>query len=202
MQPQLDVPREWTYDELVAYVESLPHDVNPHAYEIVDGSLVVTPSLDLDHEVVSDAVRAAIRVALPAGYVVVGPIDIDLRPSYRTPDLAVVSDAQVGMRARSIPPSDVLLVVEVVAPGSVTTDRITRPASRHPGVLAGRDISRGQSHRLRAGARSERLLRGRDVDTRAGRPPAGAVPGRHGHRRAPARPCLSGTRWARRRTRR
>jgi hypothetical protein len=33
MQPQLDMPREWTYDELVAYVESLPY-----GYEIVDGT--------------------------------------------------------------------------------------------------------------------------------------------------------------------
>jgi hypothetical protein len=38
------MPREWTYDDLVAYVESLPHDVNPHSYEIVDGALVVTRS--------------------------------------------------------------------------------------------------------------------------------------------------------------
>jgi hypothetical protein len=44
MQPQLDMPREWTYDDLVAYVESLPHDVNPHSYEIVDGAMVVTRS--------------------------------------------------------------------------------------------------------------------------------------------------------------
>ncbi len=34
----------------------------------------------------------------------------------------------VGRRTRPIPPADVLLVVEVVSPSSVTTDRITKPA--------------------------------------------------------------------------
>ena len=128
MQPQLDVPREWTYAELVAYVESLPHDVNPHSYEIVDGALVVTPSPDADHEIVSEGVRAVIRAALPRENVVIGPIDIDLRPSYRTPDLAVVPAGLFGTRTRPIRPADVLVVVEVVSPSSVTTDRITKPA--------------------------------------------------------------------------
>lgn len=128
MQPQLDVPREWTYDELVAYVESLPHDVNPHAYEIVDGSLVVTLSPNARHEFVSARLRFALQTTLGTDYLVAGPIDIDLHPSYRTPDLAVVPTALFATRTRPIPPSDVLLVVEVVSPGSVTTDRITKPA--------------------------------------------------------------------------
>ena len=128
MQPQLDVPREWTYDELVAYVESLPHDVNPHAYEIVDGALVVTPSPDVVHEAVSAELRAMLRAAYGPEYLVGGPIDIDLNPSYRTPDLVVIPTSLVGHRTRPLPPSDVLLVVEVVSPGSVTTDRITKPA--------------------------------------------------------------------------
>ena len=128
MQPQLDVPREWTYDDLVAYVESLPHDVNPHAYEIVDGALVVTPSPDLNHVFVSAQLRFMLQTALGPEYLVAGPIDIDLRPSYRTPDLAVLPRSLVGRRTRPIPPADVLLVVEVVSPSSVTTDRVTKPA--------------------------------------------------------------------------
>jgi Uma2 family endonuclease len=128
MQPQLDVPQEWTYEQLVAYVESLPHDVNPHSYEIVDGALVVMASPDLEHEVVSAELRFALRTALGSQYLIVGPIDIDLHPSYRTPDLAVLPASLIGVRTRPIPPSDVLLVIEVVSPGSITTDRITKPA--------------------------------------------------------------------------
>jgi Uma2 family endonuclease len=128
MQPQLDMPREWTYDELVAYVESLPYDVNPHCYEIVDGALVVSPSPDADHEFVSAGVRSVIQAAVAPEYWVIGPVDIDLHPSYRTPDLAVVPGALFGTRTRPIRPADVLLAVEVVSPSSVTTDRITKPA--------------------------------------------------------------------------
>ena len=128
MQPQLDVPQEWTYEQLVEYVESLPHDVNPHSYEIVDGALVVMASPDLEHEVVSAELRFLLRTTLGPEYLIVGPTDIDLHPSYRTPDLAVLPASLIGHRTRPIPPSDVLLVVEVVSPGSVTTDRITKPA--------------------------------------------------------------------------
>jgi Uma2 family endonuclease len=128
MRPQLDVPQTWTYDELVAYLESLPHDVDPRNYEIVDGALVVTPSPDVDHEIVSEGVRAAIRAALESGYTVIGPIDIDLNPTYRAPDLVVVPTALFGTCTRLVGPSHVRLVVEVVSPSSVTTDRITKPA--------------------------------------------------------------------------
>jgi Uma2 family endonuclease len=69
-----------------------------------------------------------LQTALGPDYLVAGPIDIDLHPSYRTPDLAVVRTSLVGLRTRPIPPSDVLLAVEVVSPSSVTTDRITKPA--------------------------------------------------------------------------
>ena len=128
MRPQLDIPQMWTYDELVAYVESLPHDVDPRNYEIVDGALVVTPSPDVDHEIVSEGIRAAIRVALEPGYMVIGPIDVDLNPSYRAPDLVVVPTALFGTGTRLVRPVDAQLVVEVVSPSSVTTDRITKPA--------------------------------------------------------------------------
>lgn len=69
-----------------------------------------------------------LRAAYGPEYLVGGPIDIDLNPSYRTPDLVVIPTSLVGHRTRPLPPSDVLLVVEVVSPGSVTTDRITKPA--------------------------------------------------------------------------
>jgi len=128
MQPQLDVPQAWTYEQLVDYVESLPHDVNPHSYEIVDGALVVTPSPDIVHEAASALLRFVLQSALGPDYLVGGPIDIDLNPSYRTPDLVVLPMSLVGQRTRPIPPSDVLLVIEVVSPGSITTDRITKPA--------------------------------------------------------------------------
>lgn len=53
---------------------------------------------------------------------------VDLHPSYRLPDLIVVPGALVGQRINPMPAAQVLLAVEVVSPGSVTTDRITKPA--------------------------------------------------------------------------
>ena len=69
-----------------------------------------------------------LQTDLGPSYLVAGPIDIDLHPTYRTPDLAVVHTSLVGHRTRPTLPADLLLVVEVVSPSSVTTDRITKPA--------------------------------------------------------------------------
>ena len=69
-----------------------------------------------------------IMSALPAGFKVVGPITLDLRPSYRIPDLVVLPLDAFRAGGKLARPDDVLLAVEVVSPGSVTTDRITKPA--------------------------------------------------------------------------
>lgn len=124
MQPLLDPPQVWTFADL----QALPEDVDWRRYEIVDGALVVSPSVNLRHEVVSENVRAALRAAGTPDFVVVGPMAVGLHPSYRIPDLIVVS-AEVGATdINPVPATDVLLAVEVVSPGSATTDRITKPA--------------------------------------------------------------------------
>jgi Uma2 family endonuclease len=97
-------------------------------YEIVDGSLVVSPSPAADHELVSEEVRAAIRAALPPGVKVVGPMGVTVGRSFRIPDLVVVSRDRLRRGVDTLDPADVLLAVEVVSPGSVTTDRVTKPA--------------------------------------------------------------------------
>ena len=67
------------------------------------------------------------RAGLPE-FFVIGPMAVDLHPSYRIPDLIVV---RVDLRKANfdpLPPNHAQLVVEVVSPGSRTTDRITKPA--------------------------------------------------------------------------
>ena len=96
-------------------------------YEIVDGALVVSPPAGGDHELESEDLRAIVRAALPDGFVIVGPIGVTMRPSYFVPDLVVAERARVR-GTQFLQPSDVLLVVEVVSPGSVTMDRILKPA--------------------------------------------------------------------------
>jgi Uma2 family endonuclease len=124
MHSTLDVSHVWTFADL----QALPEDVDWRRYEIVDGALVVSPSTAPLHEFASEQVRSVIRSALPGGYVVIGPIAVDLRPSHRIPDLVVVPMRVCESAVPLLQPTDVLLVVEVVSPGSVTTDRITKPA--------------------------------------------------------------------------
>lgn len=122
MQPLERVREVWTPEDLRAL-----NLEDWRRYEIVDGALVVSPSAGRMHEFVSGDLRAVIRAALPAGLAVIGPIGVEIGRSYRIPDLVVVRDsAQYG--TGEIRPGEVLLVVEVVSPGSVTTDRVTKPA--------------------------------------------------------------------------
>ena len=123
MQPLLTMPQVWTFEDLQAI------DVEDwRRYEIVDGALVVSPSTGFRHEVVSALVREVISAALPPELIVVGPMAVDLAPSYRIPDLLVVPRRLAVTDIKLLRPADLPLVVEVVSPGSVTTDRITKPA--------------------------------------------------------------------------
>ncbi|MGH8962549.1 MAG: Uma2 family endonuclease [Jatrophihabitantaceae bacterium] len=124
VQSVVEAQQVWTFDDLLA----LPEDADRRRYEVVDGSLVVSPSATPRHELASEEVRAAIRASLPIGFKVVGPLAVDLHPSYRVPDLLVVPLAIFGENSPLARPADVLLVVEVVSPGSETTDRVTKPA--------------------------------------------------------------------------
>jgi len=86
LQPVLEMQQVWTFEDL----QALPEDVDWRRYEIVDGALVVSPSTSPRHEFACAQVEAAIRPMMPAAVMVLGPSAIDLRPSYRIPDLVVV----------------------------------------------------------------------------------------------------------------
>lgn len=122
MQPSVQMRDTWNSDDVRAL------DVSDWwRYEIVDGALVVSPSAAADHEVAGEELRAAIRAALDPELIVIGPMGLDLGTSYFVPDLLVTSRA--GLRARAmLAPADVLLVVEIVSPGSVSMDRVLKPA--------------------------------------------------------------------------
>lgn len=112
----------WTFDDLLALPESLWH------YEIVDGGLLMTPPAGMWHEVVSDGVRRLLDAQLPSDHRVLGPIGVNMHPTYLIPDLSVIRRAAITPDRDRANPSDLVLVVEVVSPGSVSTDRILKPA--------------------------------------------------------------------------
>jgi hypothetical protein len=124
LAPTADAGRVWTFDDLLR----LPEDVDWRRFEIIDGALVVSPSPGLLHECVSEDVREALIAVLPAHLGVIGPMAVDLAPSYLIPDLVVVPRALWGSAARKLDRHDVVLAAEVVSPGSVTADRVTKPA--------------------------------------------------------------------------
>ncbi|HEY3630097.1 MAG TPA: Uma2 family endonuclease [Jatrophihabitantaceae bacterium] len=106
--------------------------------ELMEGSLVMSPSPTLDHNLASFRLAMQLSPQAPAGYVVIPDVDVDLQlvprdqpGSSRRPDLLVVEHtAPARQRADGglLRASEVLIVVEIVSPGSVRTDNIVKRA--------------------------------------------------------------------------
>jgi Uma2 family endonuclease len=109
----------FTVDDL----ESMPDDGS--RYELIGGAIVMTPAPEPIHQRVGLGLIRLIEDACPSGYeAFISPIDFDLPGGQRVePDIIVVPNASVGEKRLSGP---ALLVVEIVSPGSVTNDRVTK----------------------------------------------------------------------------
>ncbi|MEN3612219.1 Uma2 family endonuclease [Plantactinospora sp. ZYX-F-223] len=109
----------WTEDDL----RTLPAD--GHRYEIIDGSLHVTPPADFQHHELADEIRAALRAAAPSKWRVIREIGLRVPGGNAIPDITVLrpSAPQDAMWAD---PEDVALVVEVESPSSRRHDRFTK----------------------------------------------------------------------------
>jgi Uma2 family endonuclease len=122
MHPMVEMRDVWTFEDVDAL------DVPDWwRYEIVDGGLVVSPSTGGDHELASAELRTAMHGALPGGTIVAGPMGVQMTRSYLVPDLVVVERERLR-GARTLAATDVMLAIEIVSPGSVTMDRVTKPA--------------------------------------------------------------------------
>lgn len=114
----------WSVDDL----DDLPDELDRRRVEILDGSLVVSPPPGLEHEFVIARLRNVLHAAAPSEAEVLGSPGIQLATSLRVPDLVVAPNSVRSGAGKFLRPDDVLLLVEVVSPGSITTDRITKPA--------------------------------------------------------------------------
>ena len=111
----------WTEPDLHLF----PQD--GHRYEIVDGSLHVTPPpLDESHGAVVRALVTTLRGAAPEGWWVCDRLGVDTGTSNVIPDVAVLRPQSSG--AIWADPADVALVVEVETPASRRYDRLLKPA--------------------------------------------------------------------------
>jgi Uma2 family endonuclease len=112
--------RPWTIDDL-------PGD--GYRYEIVDGSLLVPPPPAIPHFRVTARLHHLLAAQAPDSLVVGENAGISLtadRRNYRIPDITVVhADSTEGDEDVFVP-TDVVLAVEVVSPGSGGDDQVMK----------------------------------------------------------------------------
>ena len=108
---------EWVPEDL----EDLPENAR---YEIVDGTLLVSPRPVSGHARVAMRLSHAIAAALPDGLEVLAEVEIAMGRTTRSPDLLVVP---VLPSRKSFDPAVVVVGAEVESPSSLSQDRILKP---------------------------------------------------------------------------
>jgi len=117
------VGRPWTVDDL----RRLPDD--GYRYEIIDGSLLVTPPPAIPHFRVTARLHKLLIQRAPEDFVVGENAGIDLsgaRTTYRVPDIIVVQASAVARTEGLFAPADVALAIEVLSPDSGGDDLVAK----------------------------------------------------------------------------
>lgn len=109
----------WTEPDLHLF----PQD--GHRYEIVDGSLHVTPPLDGPHEAVVRALVTTLRGAAPEGWWVCARLGVEAGACNLIPDVTVLRPRSSG--AVWADPADVACVIEVETATTRRYDRLLKP---------------------------------------------------------------------------
>jgi Uma2 family endonuclease len=115
--PQAD---PWTVDDL----DRLPDGLH---YEIIDGSLLVSPPPAAFHQVSALRLVHQIEMEMPEQWEVVSPSGVDVAVSYLEPDIAVVRADAIDPNPKRFAAADMLLVVEVISPSNASIDRHEKP---------------------------------------------------------------------------
>jgi Uma2 family endonuclease len=113
----------WTADEVLALGEDRELG---STHEVVDGSLLLSPSPNYDHQRIARRLSFALEDGLLAGYEAFdgGNVRID-HDTLLIPDVVVLRRPKPRLVAAT--PADVLLVVEIVSPSTRRTDRTLKP---------------------------------------------------------------------------
>ncbi len=113
----------WTFDDL----DQLPD--NGWRYEVVDGSLLMTPPPTDFHQAVGRRLFLQLVRQAPPEWEPVYEVAFRVRTDGRVPDLAVFP-AGMPVRPRKVAyqASDFALLIEVVSPSTRGMDRVLRPA--------------------------------------------------------------------------
>lgn len=135
--PETPGHRFWTPDHLLTIDEYAALGETENGFtELVEGRLLMSPSPVPDHNHAAAEMRDQLKPQLPEGYEAILDVDVNLQlaapdePGFsRRPDLMVVrKSARLRVREEGgmIRASEVLVVVEVVSPGSKRTDYVSK----------------------------------------------------------------------------
>ncbi|MGH9071261.1 MAG: Uma2 family endonuclease [Acidimicrobiales bacterium] len=113
----------WTEDDLASLPES-------QRYELLAGSLVVSPPPPPLHQRTSFMLASALEARVPSGLIVIEATGVRLDGgSVFIPDVLVAErEPALANRSGILEASLVRLVVEIVSPGSGAKDRLTKPS--------------------------------------------------------------------------
>lgn len=123
----------WARPLTVADLDLMPDD--GHRYELIDGSLIVTPAPLVIHQRVSMALTRVLLADLPDGFELLSaPTAVHLAGDTAVqPDLLVARRADLSGRALTVPP---LLVVEILSPSTRLFDLNTKKARYERAAIA------------------------------------------------------------------
>lgn len=130
MEVTVPVSRPFTYADL----EAMPEDTRGR-YEIVDGTLVVSPSPGLPHQTASVELTVLLHAGCPPGFRLLhAPFDVKLADTMvLVPDLVVGRTDDFTDRNLPLPP---VLVVEILSPSSRRYDQLLKRAAYEDHAVA------------------------------------------------------------------
>jgi Uma2 family endonuclease len=119
----MPMPGEWTTDDL----DALPDDGRRR--ELIDGVLQVSPSPTTAHQRIAMLLGVALDRVCPPGYEATQGVEVRISSRRAlSPDVLVTTVTAAGRNPSHFRPHEVALVIEIVSPGSLTMDRVTKPA--------------------------------------------------------------------------
>ena len=99
-------------------------------WELSEGTLTMSPRSQLWHQRISKRLTRLLDDHLPDGLEALPEIEVITRaafpPSVRDPDIVVVPDRVFEHRPARVAATDVVLIVEIVSPGSRGTDHVMK----------------------------------------------------------------------------
>jgi Uma2 family endonuclease len=118
-------------DHLLTLTEwdALPQDTS-RCYELVEGVLLVVPRPAPLHQRAMLRLCRQIEDQLPAELTVLPDVEVLVKagepPTVRAPDITITREACVAATPSRLEAADVLVAVEILSPGTGTTDRVTK----------------------------------------------------------------------------